>query len=90
MTVVLKQEEVNESQIVVHWTEEDYFYPPADFIAQANLNDPNVDKRFSLDNFPECFNEYAELLTSYKKWDQTSTSPVTASARRSSSRPASS
>ena len=63
--------ELNEAQIAVHWKEEDYFYPTQQFVAQANLRDPNVDKRFSLDHFPECFNEYAELLTWYKKWDQT-------------------
>jgi acetyl-CoA synthetase len=69
MTVVTS--ETNEAQIAVHWKEEGYLYPPADFIAQANLTDPNVDKRFSLENFPQCFDEYAELLTWYKKWDKT-------------------
>jgi acetyl-CoA synthetase len=38
--------EVSESQIAVHWQEEDYF---------------------SLDNFPDCFKEYADLLD----WDET-------------------
>jgi len=69
MTVVTT--ETNEAQIAVHWKEEGYVYPPADFIAQANLTDPSVDKRFSLDNFPQCFDEYANLLTWYKKWDKT-------------------
>jgi len=63
--------ELTEAQIAVHWKEEDYLYPTPEFIQQANLKDPNVDKRFSLDNFPQCFDEYAELLTWYKKWDQT-------------------
>jgi len=63
--------ELTEAQIAVHWKEEDYLYPTPEFIRQANLKDPNVDKRFSLDNFPQCFDEYAELLTWYKKWDQT-------------------
>jgi acetyl-CoA synthetase len=69
MTVVTT--ETNEAQIAVHWKEEGYVYPPADFIAQANLTDPSIDKRFSLDNFPQCFDEYANLLTWYKKWDKT-------------------
>jgi acetyl-CoA synthetase len=69
MTVLTS--ETNEAQIAVHWKEEGYLYPPADFIAQANLTDPNVDKRFSIENFPQCFDEYAELLTWYKKWDKT-------------------
>jgi len=63
--------ELTEAQIAVHWKEEDYLYPTPEFIRQANLKDPNVDRRFSLDNFPQCFDEYAELLTWYKKWDQT-------------------
>ena len=64
MTVVTT--ETNEAQIAVHWKEEGYVYPPADFIAQANLTDPSVYKRFSLENFPQCFDEYANLLTWYK------------------------
>ena len=60
-----------EAQIAVHWKEEERIPPPASFVAQANLTDPSVDKRFALENFPECFNEYAEMLTWYRKWDQT-------------------
>lgn len=50
----------------VHWQEEEYIYPPAEFIGQANMTDPKVFDRFSLDNFPECFKEMADLLD----WDQ--------------------
>ena len=63
--------ESSEAQIAVHWKEEDYFYPSAKFIAQANLTDESVYDRFSLDNFPECFKEYADLLDWYKYWDTT-------------------
>jgi acetyl-CoA synthetase len=63
--------DLTEAQIAVHWKEEQTIQPPASFVAQANLKDPSIDKRFSLDNFPQCFDEYAELLTWYKKWDQT-------------------
>jgi acetyl-CoA synthetase len=63
--------DLTEAQIAVHWKEEDYFHPQPHFIQQANLKDVTVDKRFSLDHFPQCFDEYAELLTWYKKWDTT-------------------
>jgi acetyl-CoA synthetase len=62
--------ETTEAQIAVHWKEEDYYYPSTKFIAQANLTDEEIFDRFSLDNFPDCFTEYAELLTWYKYWDE--------------------
>ncbi|HYM90996.1 MAG TPA: AMP-binding protein, partial [bacterium] len=58
--------EVSEAEIAVHWKEEAYYYPSAKFIGQANLKDPAINRRFSVDRFPECFREYADLLT----WDQ--------------------
>src|SRR5210317_2099470 len=63
------QNEVNEAQIAVHWQEEDYYYPSEEFKAQANVNDKSIYDRFSLDNFPDCFTEYADLLDWDKKWD---------------------
>ncbi len=63
--------ETSEAQIAVHWKEEDYFYPSTKFIAQANLTDESIYDRFSLENFPECFKEYADLLDWYKYWDTT-------------------
>ncbi len=62
--------ETTEAQIAVHWKEEDYYYPSTKFIAQANLTDEGIFDRFSLDNFPDYFTEYAELLTWYKYWDE--------------------
>jgi acetyl-CoA synthetase len=53
---------VSEAQIAVHWQEENKFPPPSSFIAQANMTDPKIYERFSLDKFPECFKEYADLL----------------------------
>jgi acetyl-CoA synthetase len=58
--------DVSEAQIAVHWKEEEYYYPSAKFVGQANLTDPAIDERFSMDNFPECFREYADMLS----WDQ--------------------
>jgi acetyl-CoA synthetase len=63
--------EVSEAQIAVHWQEEENFYPPAQFIAQANMTEPAIYERFSLENFPECFKEYADLLTWYQYWHTT-------------------
>jgi len=62
-----EMDEVNEAQIAVHWQEEEYYYPSEEFKAQANVTDKAIYDRFSLDNFPECFKEYADLLT----WDET-------------------
>src|SRR5882724_3957463 len=63
--------EVNEAQIAVHWKEEQYYYPSAAFIGQANLSDPAINERFSEKNFPECFREYGDLLTWDKYWHTT-------------------
>jgi acetyl-CoA synthetase len=63
--------DVPEAEIAVHWQEEKLFYPPDKFIEQANLKDNSIYQRFSLDNFPDCFNEYANLLDWYKRWEKT-------------------
>jgi acetyl-CoA synthetase len=63
--------ELSEAQIAVHWREEEYIYPPATFIAQANMTDPQIYERFSLEHFPECFKEYADLLSWYQYWHTT-------------------
>ncbi len=60
--------ETSEAQIAVHWKEEEYVRPPAEFVAQANLVDPSVRERFSEENFPKCFEEYADMLDWYEKW----------------------
>src|SRR5215472_5902023 len=61
--------QVSESQIAVHWREEEYYYPPESFVAQANANDPAIFDRFSMENYPECFTEYADLLDWDRRWD---------------------
>src|SRR5512133_2942928 len=58
-----------DAHIAVHWREEEYIEPPESFIAQANANDPAIFERFSEEHFPECFTEYADLLTWDAKWD---------------------
>ncbi len=63
--------ELTEAEIAVHWKEEDYYTPSPKFIGQANLADPSVNDRFGVENFPDCFKEYAELLTWDKYWHTT-------------------
>jgi len=62
---------VSEAQIAVHWKEEEYLRPTAKFVGQANLVDPAVRDRFKEEHFPECFREYAELLTWDRYWHTT-------------------
>jgi acetyl-CoA synthetase len=63
--------QVSESQIAVHWREEEYYYPAAKFIGQANASDPGILERFSEKHFPECFKEYADLLAWDAYWHTT-------------------
>ena len=70
-TNVEKEAQVSEAEIAVHWREEEYYNPPPRFIAQANAGDPSIFERFNEKNFPECFKEYADLLTWDKYWHTT-------------------
>jgi acetyl-CoA synthetase len=63
--------DVPEAEIAVHWQEEKYYYPPMEFVTQANLTDKEVYERFGIDKFPDCFNEYARLLDWYQNWERT-------------------
>jgi acetyl-CoA synthetase len=67
----MSETQVSEAEIAVHWREEEYFPPPARFIGQANASDPAIFDRFAEKNFPECFKEYADLLTWDKYWHTT-------------------
>lgn len=49
--------------------EREYYRPPASFVGQANAADPDIYDRFA--DFPEGFEEYAELLTWDEYWDET-------------------
>ncbi|HEY5024645.1 MAG TPA: acetate--CoA ligase [Acidimicrobiales bacterium] len=63
--------QVSEAQIAVHWREEGYYFPSAAFIGQANASDPRIFERFTEDRFPECFKEYADLLSWDSYWHTT-------------------
>jgi acetyl-CoA synthetase len=65
-----EEREYSETEIAVHWREEKYVEPPEEFKGQANANDESVLERWSPDKFPQCFEEYAELLAWDKKWDE--------------------
>src|SRR5450759_167577 len=67
----MSEVEVSEAEIAVHWREEEFFPPPPKFIGQANASDPAIFERFAEKNFPECFKEYADLLTWDKYWHTT-------------------
>ena len=60
--------EVSEAQIAVHWKEEGYYQPSEKFKAQANMRDPHILEKFSLDRFPDCFREYADMLTWFEPY----------------------
>ncbi len=47
----------------------EYHRPPTKFVGQANASDPAIYERF--DDFPNGFEEYAELLDWDEYWDQT-------------------
>ncbi|TAL89355.1 MAG: acetate--CoA ligase [Rhodanobacter sp.] len=55
--------EASEAQIAVHWKEEQYFQPSQTFIEQANMTDPDIRQKFGEANFPDCFKDYADMLT---------------------------
>jgi acetyl-CoA synthetase len=69
-TVAQEEKEYSEAQIAVHWKEEEYYPPPEEMAKQANAGDKAILERFAPENFPDCFVEYAEMLTWEKKWDE--------------------
>ena len=63
--------QASEATIAVHWREEEYYPPPPKFIGQANASDPAIRDRFTEDKFPECYKEYADLLSWDEYWHTT-------------------
>ncbi len=58
----------SEAEVAVHWKEEAYYHPRPEFIAQANLVDPEIRQRYGPERFPEFFKDHAELLTWDRYW----------------------
>ena len=67
----IREAQLSEAQIAVHWREEEYYQPPAKFVAQAYGSDPALFERFSEAHFPDCFKEYADLLSWDAYWHTT-------------------
>jgi acetyl-CoA synthetase len=65
-----EEKEYSEAQIAVHWKEEEYYAPPEEMAKQANAGDKAILERFAPEKFPDCFVDYAEMLTWDKKWDE--------------------
>jgi len=65
------KDKVKESEIAVHWQEEELIVPNDDFVKQANMADPEVLERFDQANWPDCFVEYADLLDWDQRWHTT-------------------
>ncbi|HEX9024622.1 MAG TPA: acetate--CoA ligase [Geobacteraceae bacterium] len=63
-------ERLSEAEIAVHWQEEDIYGPHRSFVKQANLTDKSIYERFAPERFPDCYEEYAELLDWYRHWDK--------------------
>ena len=65
-----EDEILTEAQIAVHWGEEGYIAPPPAFQEQANLTDPAIRDRYSMDKFPGYFEDFAALLDWDRPWDE--------------------
>ncbi len=63
------QEEVSEAQIAVHWKEEEHIKPSNKFILQANMTDVKILDKFGINNFPDCYKDYADILDWYKPYN---------------------
>ncbi|PSP92475.1 acetyl-coenzyme A synthetase, partial [Halobacteriales archaeon QH_8_68_33] len=61
--------EESDAQLESRLTEQEYFRPPAEFVGQANATEPSIYERFD-ENYPEAFEEYAELLEWDEHWNE--------------------
>ncbi|MEF8853757.1 MAG: AMP-binding protein, partial [Haloarculaceae archaeon] len=59
----------DDSPLEARLAEQDYFRPPTEFVGQANVTDPGIYDRFE-ENYPDAFEEYAELLDWDEHWDE--------------------
>jgi acetyl-CoA synthetase len=62
--------ELTEIEMDVHWREEKLIPASQAFVDQANCADPEIYDRMALENFPECYGEYADLLSWDRRWSQ--------------------
>ncbi|MFB6094294.1 MAG: acetate--CoA ligase, partial [Halanaeroarchaeum sp.] len=59
----------DDAELESRLTEQEYFRPPTEFVGQANQTDPSIYDRFD-ENWPEAYEEFAELLEWDERWDQ--------------------
>jgi len=62
---------VSEAEIGAYWLEEDYIYPTEEFVRKAYIQNQPFINKFKEENFPECFHEYANLLSWDRYWTTT-------------------
>src|SRR3989442_11196290 len=60
--------EVSEAQSGGHWEEGEHYQPSEKFKAQANMRDTPILEKFGLAKFPDCFKEYADMLTWFEPY----------------------
>jgi acetyl-CoA synthetase len=65
----MTDDEEIDGEIEARLSEQEYFRPPTKFVGQANATDPSIHDRFE-ENYPEAFEEYAELLEWDSHWEQ--------------------
>ncbi|MCL5948103.1 MAG: acetate--CoA ligase [Actinobacteria bacterium] len=69
IVVTNENEGAEAAEIAVHWQEEEYYHAPPSFVEQANLKDPQIFERYSIEHFPDYYKEFGEMLDWYKPWD---------------------
>jgi len=62
---------ISEAEIGAYWLEEDYVYPTDEFVRKAYIQNQPFLSKFKEENFPECFHEYANLLSWDRYWTTT-------------------
>ena len=63
--------QVSEAQIAVHWREEEYYHRRRSSSPRRTDSDPATVRALQEEHFPECFKEYADLLTWDRYWHTT-------------------
>ena len=58
----------SEAEIAVHWREEERLAPPREIARRLTHQDRTVRERFARAGFPDCFGDYAALLTWREPW----------------------
>lgn len=68
MSMAAEEDNNTDGQLEARLREQEYFRPPTSFVGQANVSDPAIYDRF--DEFPDGFEEYANMLEWDEHWDE--------------------